>query len=104
MIQVFCKRAQLDIEWKMTADSLIELTIPGCSLSPRCLKMYMTPPHAKAATMANGVGEGGIGLGLASGEVRDGKGCARGWSGCEGGTADVEYSLGMNDRITRDMT
>jgi hypothetical protein len=54
--------------------------------------------------MANGVGEGGIGLGLASGEVRDGKGCARGWSGCEGGTADVEYSLGMNDRITRDMT
>ena len=48
--------------------------IPGCILSPLCLNMYMMPAQLSAATTANGSGAGGIGRGLAIGEVSGGSG------------------------------
>jgi hypothetical protein len=66
-------------------DLRIELPIPGCILSPRCLNMYITPAQARAATTPKGIGAGGIGRGLASGLESGGRGCEWGENGYEGG-------------------
>jgi hypothetical protein len=43
--------------------------------------MYITPAQLAAATTANGICAGGIGLGFASADVSGGRGCGRGCVG-----------------------
>jgi hypothetical protein len=78
--------------------------MPGCSRSPLCLNMYITPAQLIAATMLNGRLAGGIARGFAAADVRGGSGCGRGENGSAGAEAECEYRRGMKERIVRPST
>lgn len=77
-LQGTLRRITRSEEGKRVYDSRIELTIPGCNLSPRCLKRYMTEAQLSVAIIVKGTLAGGIGRGFEGADVRGGKGCARG--------------------------
>lgn len=65
--------------------------------------MYMTVAQERDATTAKGRLAGGMGRGLASGLVSEGKGWSRGCHATLGGLGLLLYKRGMKDRMARDM-
>ena len=63
----------------------------------------MQRAHERDATMVKGTGAGGIGRGLASGDVSAGRGWSSGWNGYLGGLGVFVYRRGRRERSARDM-